>query len=49
MSSAEFPQPEIAYSCDKCGELFDSEVDAQKHNQKTHTGKVENNDSDRGL
>jgi predicted nucleic acid-binding Zn ribbon protein len=28
--------PEVAYKCDRCGELFKSPEDAQDHNQKAH-------------
>jgi hypothetical protein len=31
---------EIAYKCDRCGELFKSPEDAQDHNQKAHAESV---------
>jgi uncharacterized C2H2 Zn-finger protein len=31
---------EIAYKCDLCGELFNSEADAQSHNRKAHADTV---------
>ena len=32
--------PEVAYKCDLCGELFNSPMDAQDHNQKAHVESV---------
>ena len=40
---------ETAFSCDFCGELFNSPQEAQKHNQKAHSESGQKNDSDRGL
>jgi len=36
--------PEIAYSCDVCGELFDSPEDAQRHNQESHAQPTQKDD-----
>lgn len=31
---------ELAYKCDRCGELFSSPADAENHNQQAHSGSV---------
>jgi hypothetical protein len=31
---------ELAYKCDRCGELFSLPLDAENHNQQAHTGSV---------
>ncbi len=40
---------ETAFSCDICGELFNSPEDAQNHNQKAHPKSGLKDESDRGL
>ena len=33
---SEFTEPQIAYKCDLCGELFNSSNDALSHSQEAH-------------
>jgi len=40
---------ETAFSCDLCGELFNSPQDAQEHNRKAHPKSGLKDDLDRGL
>jgi len=40
---------EPAFSCDVCGELFSSSMDAQNHNREAHSKFGLKDDSDRGL
>ena len=41
--------PEVAYKCDRCGELFNSPVEARNHSLDTHPESGLIDDSDRGL
>lgn len=48
MSMIESVEADISFVCDLCGERFNSEDEAQIHNQKVHPV-VLNDDTDRGL
>ena len=46
MSTNEFPEPEMAFKCDKCGELFDSLEDAENHNLTAHESRTREDNSE---
>ena len=49
MSSTKAADAELMFTCDTCGERFNTVEDAQIHNRNTHREIAQRGDSDLGL